>query len=103
MSGNFDTDLQTMQAAAKHVGDVNEQIQQQLSDLLNRLEPLKGAWKGEGSTKFTSLVERWHEDASQLNQVLASIGERLGATHANISRDEEGVGSGMDSIAGRLG
>jgi WXG100 family type VII secretion target len=103
MSGKFGVELPTMQAAAQHVDEVNNQIQSQLSSLLNRLEPLKGAWKGEGATSFNALIERWHEDATQLNQVLQSIGERLSQTHTNITQTEGEVGQSFNTITGRLG
>jgi WXG100 family type VII secretion target len=103
MSGKFQAELPTMQAAAQHVQEVNEQIQSQLTGLLSRLEPLKTAWKGEGATSFNALIERWHEDASQLNQVLASIGERLTQTHSNITQTESEVGQTFNTITNRLG
>ena len=103
MSGNFQADLHTMQDAAKHVREVNDQIQSQLASLRARLEPLQGAWKGQGATSFNSLIERWHEDATQLNSVLASIGERLAQTHSNITQVEGEVGQGFSTIKSRLG
>jgi WXG100 family type VII secretion target len=92
-----------MQAAAQHVDEVNTQIQSQLSSLLNRLEPLEAAWKGGGATSFNALIERWHQDATQLNSVLRSIGERLSQTHGNITETEGEVGQRFDTITGRLG
>jgi WXG100 family type VII secretion target len=103
MSDKFGVELSTMQAAAQHVDEVNQQIQSQLTSLLNRLEPLQSAWKGQGANSFQSLVERWHEDATQLNQVLQSIGERLSQTHSNITQTEGDVGQSFDNITSRLG
>ena len=103
MSGTFGVELPAMQAAAQHVDEVNAQIQSQLTGLLDRLEPLKIAWKGDGATSFNALIERWHEDATQLNSVLRSIGDRLSQTHTNIARTEGDVGQSFDVIAGRLG
>ena len=103
MSGKFGVELPTMQAAAQHVDEVNQQIQSQLTSLLTRLEPLKAAWKGEGATAFNGLLERWHEDATQLNSVLQTIGERLSQTHGNITRTEGEVGQSFNTITGRLG
>lgn len=102
-SGSFKAELPTMQAAAQHVQEVNDQIQSELASLLARLEPLQGAWKGQGATSFNSLIERWHEDATQLNQVLASIGERLSQTQSNITQTEGDVGQSFNTITGRLG
>jgi WXG100 family type VII secretion target len=103
MSGNFQAELPTMQGAAQHVQEVNDEIQSQLTSLLSRLEPLQSAWKGQGATSFTSLIERWHEDATQLNSVLGSIGERLAQTHANITTTEGEVGQSFNTITSRLG
>jgi WXG100 family type VII secretion target len=103
VSGKFGVELPTMQAAAQHVDEVNAQIQSQLSSLLDRLEPLKGAWKGEGATSFNALIERWHQDATQLNSVLRSIGERLSQTHGNVTRTEGEVGQSFNTITSRLG
>jgi 6 kDa early secretory antigenic target len=103
VSGRFGVELPTMQAAAQHVGEVNTRIQSQLSSLLDRLEPLEGAWKGEGATSFHALIERWHQDATQLNSVLRSIGERLSQTHGNITQTEGEVGQSFDTITSRLG
>ena len=103
MSGKFGVELPTVQAAAQHVDEVNGQIQSQLTSLLDRLEPLRAAWKGEGATSFSALIERWHEDATQLNAVLRSIGERLAQTHGNIALTEGEVGQSFDNITSRLG
>ena len=103
MTGSFKTELPTMQAASQHVVDVKDQIQSQLGGLLTRLEPLQGAWKGEGATSFNALIERWHQDATQLNTVLGSIGERLSQTHTNITRTEGDVGQSFSTISSRLG
>jgi WXG100 family type VII secretion target len=103
MAGNYQVDLQTMRGAAQHVQEVNGQIQSQLTSLLDRLTPLQSAWKGEGATSFQSLLQRWHEDATQLNQVLATIGERLTQTHGNLTSTEGDVGQSFNSITSRLG
>jgi WXG100 family type VII secretion target len=103
VSGKFGVELPTMQAAAQHVDEVNGQIQSQLTSLLQRLEPLRAAWKGEGATSFSALIERWHQDATQLNAILQSIGERLSQTHGNVTRTEGEVGQSFDAITSRLG
>jgi early secretory antigenic target protein ESAT-6 len=103
VGGNFEVELPTMQAAAQHVEEVNTRIQGQLTGLLARIEPLKGAWKGQGAMSFNALIDRWHQDATQLNSALASIGERLSQTHANIAQTEGEVGQSFNKISSRLG
>jgi hypothetical protein len=36
-----------MATASRHVADVNQAVQSELSSLMSRLEPLAGAWKGQ--------------------------------------------------------
>jgi WXG100 family type VII secretion target len=73
----YETNVATMQQAAQHVDQVNQQIQGQLSSLLSKLEPLQGAWQSSAATSFQNLKQRWHDDATKLNQALQGIGEAL--------------------------
>jgi len=103
MSGSFEADLSTMAGAARHVQQVNEEIQTALGSLLERLEPLAGGWKGSAATSFVELKERWHESATQLNGALAAIGERLSRAHTTYATTEGEVGEQISTITGRLG
>lgn len=106
MSGagsNFRAELATMQAAAQHVRDVNAQIQSQLSSLLARLDPLMGTWQGSAATSFQTLKERWHQDATQLNSALHSIGDGLARSQSGYAATEEGTQQNFSSITRKLG
>ena len=106
MSGggsNFRTDLATMQAASQHVYDVNAQIQSQLSNLLARLDPLMGTWQGSAATSFQVLKDRWHQDATQLNATLRSIGDGLVKVHSNYHAAEDTNQQAFTSITRKLG
>ncbi len=86
--GGFGTELPTMQQASGHVHEVNQQIQGQLSQLLGRLEPLMGTWKGEAAASFHNLKQRWHENATKLNEALRGIGEGLGQSQQTYQAQE---------------
>jgi 6 kDa early secretory antigenic target len=106
MSGggsNFRTELSTMQAASRHVYDVNAQIQSQLSNLLARLDPLTGTWQGSAATSFQVLKERWHQDATQLNAALRAIGDGLAKVQGNYQATEETSQQSFTSITRKLG
>src|SRR6476661_8064766 len=86
--GSFETQLPTMQQASQHVYDVNQQIQTQLSNLLNRLEPLTSSWQGEAATSFHQLKMRWNDNATKLNQALQGIGDGLKQSHQTYQTHE---------------
>ena len=102
-SGNFQTELPTMDAAGRHVYEVNAQIQATLSNLLARLDPLMSTWQGSAATSFLVLKQRWHEDASKLNQALRGIGDGLAQNRSNYATTEETNQQGFSSISSRLG
>ncbi|MGH8902359.1 MAG: WXG100 family type VII secretion target [Egibacteraceae bacterium] len=88
-TGGFDTEVPTMQVAAGHVRDVNSQIQGQLSSLLSRLEPLMGSWQGAAATSFDTLEQRWHDNATRLNQALLGISEGLAQSKDTYATTED--------------
>lgn len=102
MSDGFKTELPTMQAAAQHVYDVNAQIQGQLTSLLTRLEPLAGAWQGSAAGSFTTLKQRWHDEATKLNALLREIGDGLQRTHGNYATSEQANTDGFTRMTGSL-
>jgi WXG100 family type VII secretion target len=82
---------------------VNAQIQSTLSNLLARLDPLTSTWQGSAATSFQVLKQRWHEDASKLNQALRGIGDGLTQNRSNYATTEETNQQGFSSISSRLG
>jgi ESAT-6 family protein len=91
MGQQFGAQFEQMQAAAQHVAEVNQSVQGQLLGLRNQLAPLTGAWKGQASTAFHLLMERWDTDARNLNEALNSIGEQIrgsGTTYAQADETE---------------
>lgn len=101
-AGSFRTELPTMQTASSHVYQVNEAIQSQLTQLLTRLEPLTSTWQGSAATSFQVLKQRWHDDASRLNQALRGIGDGLVQTHRNYQSTEDQNQQGFTGMTGQL-
>lgn len=102
-TGAFGTQLDTMQAAAGHVDQVNSQIQEQLRSLMSRLEPLAGTWKGQAATTFTALHQRWNDDAQRLSQALQGIGESLATNRSTYAQHEETNQQSFSKITQALG
>lgn len=99
----FQTDLPTMALASRHVLEVNEHVQTSLRELLTRLEPLFAAWQGGAASSFQVLQERWLDEARQLNDVLASIGERLDQAGATYAESDDTNRAGFTGLTGSLG
>ena len=55
------------------------------------------------ATSFQVLKQRWHEDASKLNQALRGIGDGLTQNRSNYATTEETNQQGFSSISSRLG
>ncbi|MGH3772969.1 MAG: WXG100 family type VII secretion target [Pseudonocardiaceae bacterium] len=92
MAQQFGAQFEQMQAAAQHVDEVNQSVQNQLSALRNQIAPLSGAWKGQAATAFQTLMQRWDADALQINQSLHNIGDQIrgsGATYAQADETEQ--------------
>ena len=103
MAALFRTELPTMGVASGHVFEVNEQIQTQLTALMNRLEPLLGSWQGDAATSFQTLKEQWDTDARQLNLALRGIGDALVVNTTNYATTEADNKSSFTGISAVLG
>ncbi len=104
MAGSqFRTDLGTMGTSAAHVQQVNAQIQTQLQQLLNRLEPLQGQWKSDAATSFQTLKVQWHDSARKLNDALRGIGESLDVNKTNYATSDDTNRQGFTGISAVLG
>lgn len=103
MTQGFGTDLQTMEAASKHVMDVNAQIQQQLSSLMSKIEPLASAWKGQAQVSFMQLQTRWQDNAQKLNAALSDIAEAMSQSKVTYQTSDEQQASSFGNISGALG
>lgn len=99
---SFETQLPTMQQASQHVYDVNQQIQTQLSNLLNRLEPLMSSWQGEAAGSFQNLKRRWHDNATTLNRALQGIGDELKQSHQTYQTHEADNVQGVTHVLTNL-
>ncbi|MDG3010015.1 WXG100 family type VII secretion target [Rhodococcus sp. D2-41] len=77
-----------MDIAARHVADVNQQVQGELKALQGKLEMLQGSWVGISATEFHNIMERYQADSMKLSQALESISENI---KANGSKFQESV------------
>lgn len=103
MAGSFGTTPEVMAKAAQQVDQVSQEISGELRSLLSQIEPVAGSWKGQASSAFQQLIQRWNEDATKLTQALAQISELLGSTNKNYTQVEESNHSQISQILSGLG
>ncbi|MFD1814745.1 WXG100 family type VII secretion target [Rhodococcus gannanensis] len=102
MSGQMRTTTETMETAATHVSDVNGDIQGLLSSLQGRLSAVNGAWEGAAKVAFDNLMQRWDQEAKNLNQALLEISENIRANGAAFASAQDEHVAAINNSAGSL-
>ncbi|CAL9673358.1 ESAT-6-like protein EsxA [Actinosynnema sp. ALI-1.44] len=60
--------------AASSITSQASQVQQQLDDLKQRIQPVVALWEGGASSAYQEAQGKWDAAAADLQQVLSSIG-----------------------------
>jgi len=102
MATGFRTGIPTMQTAAQHVDEVNQQVQSRLQTLQGQVEQTMAGWKGSGSASWRGLMARYNDNAQQLNQTLQTIADRMRGNQQVYQQVQAQVVSGAKSIASQL-
>jgi WXG100 family type VII secretion target len=103
MSGQFRTTGEEMRAFAGRIGEVNSQIQGELSRLNSLVESITSGWQGDAANAYHRLQEQWNEDARKLNQVLAEIQSAIEQTSSQYQATEQEQHSSVSNIQAALG
>jgi WXG100 family type VII secretion target len=98
----FGTNAEVMQKAAAQIRQTSDEINGELRSLLSLIEPLASQWRGDASTAFHQLIDRWNQDANKLTQALAGIADSMDTSQKNYSSSEEQNRSQIASIMGGL-
>ena len=102
ITSSFQTEVATMQVAARHVDDVANAIDAELRALDNRIQPITSTWRGAAATAYLTLHERWTQDATKLRHVLAEISQGLTQNATRYQTNEDAVAGQMTRTAGQL-
>ena len=102
MSGQMRTTTETMEGAARHVSDVNADIQGLLSSLQGRLTAVNGVWQGSAKVAFDSLMVRWDDSAKRLNESLLAISENIRANGVAYAAAQDDHVSSINTVGGSL-
>jgi WXG100 family type VII secretion target len=102
ISSSFQTEVATMEVAARHVDEVANAIDAELRSLDGRIQPIASSWRGAAATAYLQLHERWTQDTTRLRQVLAEISLGLKQSATRYQTNEDAVVAQMARTAGQL-
>jgi WXG100 family type VII secretion target len=103
MAAQFTTGSAEMLAAVQQMEDVNSALQGNLKTLQSEVEGVSGQWAGAAATAFTTLMSKFNEDATKLNQDLSQIAEAVTGNQKTYQAQEDEAQSSMSQILGGLG
>ncbi|RAS68762.1 WXG100 family type VII secretion target [Lentzea atacamensis] len=103
MSGNaFEVTTADLDALAKHIGDISDQIQGEARTVRGAAEQVQSTWAGDAAAAFQNLMNRMDEDVRKLNEALREIQAAIASTADVYQRNEEEQKQAVQGIAGRL-
>jgi WXG100 family type VII secretion target len=98
----FSVNREAMLVAASEMSNANQQINAEMSWLMDRLSALPGMWIGEAATSFYNAKSRWDALAQAHNQRLADISQKLVQTEGNYNTAETDTESSVNTISDAL-
>ena len=88
-NGAFKITPEMLQKASQDTDNVKNNTQGHINSLRGQLEALNGAWAGEASVAFHSLVERFNNAANKILADLGTISESLATSAKQYGLREE--------------
>jgi WXG100 family type VII secretion target len=89
--------------AGKNMENTNEQLMNSLKQLDGEVEAIAAAWSGQAHSAFHALMEKFGEDATNLNQNLNKIAEAIAGSAAAYTQQEEQSSQDVSAITSALG
>lgn len=102
MANQFTTGSAEMTSAVQSMQEVNQSLQQHLSQLRSEVEGVVGAWGGDAASAFQTLMTKFDEDANKLNTDLMQISEAVEGNRKAYVQQEQEQHSSMTSILNGL-
>lgn len=101
-ASSFTTTVPEMQAAATKVTTVAEQIDADMKQLDNLIQPVASQWQGAASMAYFQLHQRWLENTAKLQKVLMEISQGISENSVRYQQQEDAVQAVMQQTAGAL-
>ncbi len=94
----FQVDAATLHGAAKDVRMTRTEVDGQLKTLGGVVDDLAVAWKGNASSGFQQLMQRWNGDVVKLLRAMDDIADLLDKTGTTHTVNDEQQQQSMDRI-----
>jgi WXG100 family type VII secretion target len=98
----FSVSRESMLVVASEMSNANQQINTEMSWLMDRLSALPGMWVGEAASSFYNAKANWDALAQAHNQRLAEISQKLVQTAGNYNTAETDTESSVNTISDAL-
>ena len=86
----FNTDIGTMDTAARRVDDVNLEIDRLLGTVRDSVSQLGGSvWRGVAQARFATIMTEWQQQSGRLNAALAGISETMRANSSAFDATDQ--------------
>ncbi|MDT8909693.1 WXG100 family type VII secretion target [Amycolatopsis sp. PS_44_ISF1] len=89
MAGGFTGTPEQFTDAEGRVTDVRARMDQNLSQLRDRIEATRAGWQGEAQKAFDHVMQRFDEDGRGMNEALQNIANLLQEAGSKYKRSEE--------------
>lgn len=101
-ASSFQTTVPEMQAASTKVTTVAEQINADMKQLDNLIQPVASQWQGAAAMAYFNLHQRWMENTTKLERVLREIAQAITTNATQYQQQEDAVQSVMQQTAGSM-
>jgi WXG100 family type VII secretion target len=98
MAGGFTGTPEQFTEAEKHVTDVKVSMDQNLSQLRDRIQATQSGWSGDAAKAFDAVMVRFDEDGRGLNTALQNIGDLLQQAGSKYSAAEQSQQDHVSSL-----
>jgi WXG100 family type VII secretion target len=85
--------IAALEEAASDASRVASDIVRQLDDLRGYLAPLAATWSGQAANDYQLLQQRWDASATDIEQVLQEVGQRLATAAEQYRQTGQGIKS----------
>ncbi|WP_250447073.1 WXG100 family type VII secretion target [Actinotalea sp. C106] len=92
-----------LKAGAQAVAQSRGELQQQLKVLEGKLANIGGQWQGQGAVAFSTLMNRWQQNATTIINSLNEFESNLVSSQSTYTAADDQQSAAMNRLTSRLG
>ena len=92
-----------LKRGAQAVHEAKAGIDTQVKNVRGEIDQLRQYWSGGAAASFTTLMGRWEEQATKLNNVLVTLEAALAGTEKDQAASEEQHQSAISGLSSMMG